>query len=180
MAFNKKGEPLEARKKYQYELMAERMTDSMVERYVTPAMEHGIVTEPMAKGRYEELTGQLIENCGFALHDTIEFCGASPDGLIGNDGLIEIKCPTSTTHIEWKLAGVVPEKHKPQMLLQLAVTGRKCCDFMSFDPRLAEDAQVLIRRFEPSPDEIKEVEDHARRFLGELDELWDRLTIPQA
>lgn len=177
MAFSKKGEPLEARKKYMVELLAERMADQAAGRYVTPAMEWGIVTEPEARAKYEELTGVLVEPCGFALHDTIEFCGASPDGLIGHDGLLEIKCPTTSTHIAWKLEGVVPQMHKPQMLLQLAVTGRKWCDFMSYDPRVPAPVDVLLWRFTPTAEEIAEVEDAARNFLMELDELWEKLTL---
>lgn len=173
MAFSAKGLPLEARKKYMIELIAERMTGQMSSRFVTSAMEWGITTEPAAKMKYEEITGSFIENCGFALHDTIEFCGASPDGLIGNDGLIEIKCPTTSTHIEWILGGEVPEKHKPQMLLQMAVTGRTWCDFMSYDPRVPEPTCVFIRRYVPTLEEIKAVEDAAIKFLEELDLMWE-------
>lgn len=179
LAMTKKGEPLEARKKYQYELIAERMTDRLIDKYVNDAMKHGIATEPYAKAAYEELTGHTVINCGFALHDTIEYCGASPDGLIGVDGLLEIKCPTTITHIEWKLAGVVPEKHKPQMLLQLAVTGRKWCDFMSYDPRLPDPASTLIRRFEPTPEEIAATEESARQFLVEVATLMEQITLKE-
>jgi len=174
MAHNKKGEPLEARKKYQFELIAERMTDTVVDRYVTPAMEHGIVTEPLARARYEETTGLLVDLCGFAMHDDIEYCGASPDGLIGHDGLLEIKCPTTHTHLAYKMAGVPPVQYHPQMILQLLVTDRSWCDFVSFDHRVPESAQLLITRFTPAPEQLAEVEDHARRFLLEVELMWDQ------
>lgn len=176
MAFNKEGEPLEARKKYQYELLAERMTDTLVECYVTNAMQHGIEYEPVARSAYEDFTGNIVTKCGFALHDSIEFCGASPDGLLERErGLIEIKCPNTNTHIEWLLNDVVPEKHKPQMLLQLAVTKMKFVDFITFDPRLPSASQLRVWRYEPSKDDIEMVENHARVFCSELDLMWEML-----
>ena len=95
----------------------------------------------------------------------IEWAGASPDGLIGADGAIEIKCPTSTTHLQWMLAGVVPEQHIYQMLWQMACSGRKWCDFVSFDPRMPEGLRLFIRRFEPAKAEIKAIETQAIEFL---------------
>lgn len=176
MAFSAKGIPLEARRKYMIELIAERMTDTMASRFVNSAMEWGIITEPAAKDTYEQITGQFIENCGFAFHDLIEYCGASPDGLLGHDGLIEIKCPNTETHLKWVLDGVVPDQHKPQMLLQLAVTQRKWCDFMSYDPRLPEPTSIFIKRFEPTAEEITAVEIHAANFLEELELMFDKIT----
>lgn len=174
--FLKGGKESAARRKLKIDLIAERMTDSMTEMYVTPAMQWGIETEGAARDHYEEITGNLVQPCGFALHDDIEFFGASPDGLIGHDGLIEIKCPTSATHIRWKLDGGVPEEHKPQMLAQLAVTKRKWCDFMSYDPRLPDNIKRHLARFEPTPEEIQEAEQSALAFLEELDAMWELLT----
>ena len=173
MSFTKKGDPTEARKKYQFELMAERMTDVMVERYVTPAMQHGIEYESVARNTYEIITGIMVQSCGFALHDEIEYCGASPDGLIGDDGLIEIKCPSTQNYIEWYLSGEIPEKHKPQMLLQLAVTKRKFVDFIAFDPRIPAHNQIFIKRYEPTQEEITKVQAEAIRFLDEIDLMWE-------
>jgi putative phage-type endonuclease len=174
-AICKKGKETEACRKLKINIIAERMTDTMTEVYVNPAMQWGIETEGAARDKYEEITGNLVMPCGFALHDTIEYCGASPDGLIDSDGLLELKCPTSATHIKWKLDGGVPEEHKPQMLLQLAVTGRHYCDFMSFDPRLPENIQVHLVRFEPAPEEIKEAEQQAIEFLESIDAMWELL-----
>lgn len=175
MAFLKGGKETEARRKLKLEVIAERMTDTMQERFVTNAMQWGTDTEPLARSEYEIIMETLVTECGFALHDEIEFLGASPDGLIGHDGLIEIKCPNSTTHLEWKLAGGVPDKHVPQILLQLAVTGREWCDFMSYDPRLPEGVNLHIARFRPTKDEIKAVEQLAVNFLTEVDDLWEKL-----
>jgi len=174
IAFLKGGKEAEARRKYKIELIAERMTDVMVSRFVNDAMQWGIETEPAARARYEEITGELVTLCGFAIHGAIPYFGASPDGLVGEDGLIEIKCPTTTTYTEWMIGGVVPEQHKPQMLAQLAVTGRKWCDFFAFDPRVKHEAhQHFLRRFEPPEEDIAATEEAARKFLAEVDALFD-------
>jgi len=174
VAFLKGGKEAEARKKYKIELIAERMTGTMVSRYVNDAMKWGIAQEPFARARYEELTGELVIQCGFALHSEIQFLGASPDGLVGDDGLVEIKCPTSETYTGWIIGGVVPEQHKPQMLAQLAVTGRKYVDFFAFDPRVkVESHQHFLRRFEPPEEDITATEEAARKFLAEVDALFE-------
>jgi putative phage-type endonuclease len=181
MAFLKGGKEAEARKKYKIELIAERMTDSMVGRYVNPAMEWGLEQEPYAKARYEEVTGDFITPCGFALHSEIPCFGASPDGLIGDYGLVEVKCPTSETYAGWIIGGVVPEQHKPQMTAQLAVTGRRFVDFFAFDPRVkVESHQHFLRRFEPAEEEIAAVEDAARKFLSEVESLFDTVIHQEA
>ncbi len=174
MDFLKGGKESEKRRKLKIEIIAERMTDIMVSRFVNDAMQWGIETEPAARARYEEVTGTLASLCGFALHGDIPFFGASPDGLIDDYGLLEVKCPTTTTYIEWLTGGVVPEQHKPQMLAQLAVTGRKWCDFFAFDPRIkAEQHQHFLRRFEPKEEEILKVEAAAVMFLAEVDALFE-------
>lgn len=176
MDFTKKGESA-ARKKLKIEIIAERMTDSMADHYVSPAMEWGIQQEPHARSRYEEITGTLVQLCGFALHESIPFFGASPDGLIGDDGLIEIKCPTTVTYVDWMTAGCVPEQHKAQMAAQLAVTGRRYVDFFAFDPRIkVESHQHFLRRFEPKPEEIAAVEEAAKVFLAECEILFSQVT----
>lgn len=177
MAFLKGGKEAEARKKYKIELIAERLTDSMVSRFVNDAMQWGTEQEPHARARYEEVTGELVQLCGFAIHGDIPCFGASPDGLIGEDGLIEIKAPTSETYTGWMIGGVVPPQHIPQMLAQLAVTGRRFVDFFAFDPRVKVSThQHFLRRYEPAEGEIAVVEDAARSFLAEVDELFDRVT----
>lgn len=169
MAFLKNGTEAEARRKLKLQILAERLTGRMTETYQTEAMKWGIEQEPNAKAHYEETTGELITNCGFALHDTLDGWGASPDGLLGKHGLLEIKCPATTTHLDYLTTGVVPEKYKPQMLCQLAVTERKWCQFMSYDPRLPEEWCSFVVRYEPSKEELAAVKGHAERFLSEVE-----------
>ena len=176
MAVLKKGGESEARRKYKLQLLAERLSGSAAEFFVTAAMQRGTDQEPIAKERFEEITGLFIQDCGFALHDEIALCGASPDGLIGTDALIEIKNPNTETHLDYLLAGVPPEKYKPQMLLQLAVTKRKFCYFMSHDSRLPPPHDSLIVKFEPAPEEIAAAEETAQQFLAEVDAMWHQLT----
>ena len=175
MAMLKKGGETEARRKYKLQLIAERLTGSAADFYCTAAMQRGIDEEPAAKERFEELTGLFIQDCGFALHDTIDRCGASPDGLIGADALIEIKNPNTETHLEYLLAAEPPDRYKPQMLLQLAVTGRKLCYFMSYDSRLKPPYDALVVKFEPSDEELQSAEDAARQFLAEVEEMQQKL-----
>ena len=170
------GKPLKARSDYAIELVAERMTDSAVGHYVSEDMMWGLEKEPDAKVAYYDVTGRHVLPSGFMLHPTLEFCGATPDGFVGEDGLIEIKCPRTTTHISWMLAGAVPEDHQAQMALQLAVTGRQWCDFVSFDPRVPPRQRVFLRRFEPSREYLDEIEEAARAFLAEVDALFDKVT----
>lgn len=177
MAFLKGGKESEARRKLKISLVAERMTGYATENFVNDAMKWGIEQEAAAKERYEEVTGRLITPCGFALHETIPYLGASPDGLVAPDGLVECKCPTTATFVDWKSAGVVPEQHKPQMLLQLCVTGRAWCDFFAFDPRIQyREHQHFLRRYEPKPEEIAAVEEAAKVFLAEVEQLFEQVT----
>lgn len=169
------GKPLKARSDYAIELVAERMTDAAVDHYVTSDMEWGLEWEAAAKAAYAEVTGRHVLPSGFMLHPTIEYCGATPDGFVGEDGLIEIKCPRTTTHISWILAGVVPEEHQAQMALQIAVSGRQWCDFVSFDPRVQPRQRVFLRRFEPSAEYLAEIEEAARAFLAEVENLFRRV-----
>lgn len=178
-AVTKKGES-ELRRKYKMQLIAERLTNLAAEFYVNSAMQHGIDTEPAARERFEEVTGLIVQECGFALHDSIPFFGASPDGLVGHDELIEIKCPETATHLTYKMAGVPPEKYIPQMLVQLLVTGRKSCWFASFDDRLPAPHDIFIVKFEPTADQLKEAQLMATDFLGETQEMLDDLTTEPA
>jgi hypothetical protein len=171
----KNGEDSAERKNLKIEILCERITGDIVDKFVNNAMSWGIEKEPEAKAAYEAKTGRLITDVGFIDHPRIEFCGASPDGFV-EDGLIEIKCPTTATHVSWILDGGIPEEHKAQMTLQAAVTGRGWVDFVSYDPRMPEPQQLLIRRFYPTPAEIAEIESEAEKFLAEVDALFDTIT----
>jgi hypothetical protein len=164
------------RKNLKVEILAERLTGDIVTKYTTGAMQWGTDTEPAAKAAYELETGRLVTEVGFVDHPTIEFLGASPDGLIGSNGLIEIKCPTTSTHLETIISGEIPVQHYPQMILQAACTGREWVDFVSFDPRVDERFQLFVRRFYPTKEQIAEVEAEAVQFLAEVDAMFEVLS----
>jgi hypothetical protein len=151
------------------------MTGDIVDKYVNGPMQWGREKEPEAKAAYEAKTGRIVQDVGFIDHPTIEFLGASPDGFV-DDGLIEIKCPTTATHVSWILDAGIPDEHKDQMVLQCAVTGRSWVDFVSYDPRMPEAQQLLVRRFYPTAAEIAEIEEEAKKFLQEVDVLFDTIT----
>jgi putative phage-type endonuclease len=175
IAVLKTGKPSESRRKLMFELLAERMTGNAVDHYVTPAMQWGLDNQADAIAAYEAETGELVGPEVFVLHPSIDWLGATPDGLVGSDGLLEIKCPTTPKHLAWVMAGEVPEEHKPQMLCQLACTRRQWVDFVAFDPRVKGPARLFIRRFEPPASEIERIEEGAREFLAELQAMADAL-----
>lgn len=143
---------------------------------MTDAMAWGLEREAEAKAAYEAETGVIVGEAGFYDHPRIDNLGATPDGLVPS-GLIETKCPTTPTFVEWRMAGVVPEEHKPQMIVQLACTGRAWCDFVAFDPRIKNPAhRLFIRRFEPTAEDIAKVEAAAEQFLSELDAMFEAFT----
>lgn len=175
IAVLKNGKPSEARRKLMFDLLAERMTGNAVDHFVTPAMQWGIDQQAAATAAYEAETGELVGPEVFVLHPSIDWFGATPDGLVGSDGLIEIKCPTTPKFLAWRIAGEVPEEHRPQMLAQLACTGRRWVDFAAFDPRVQKGPQLFIRRFQPERAEIERIEAGARDFLAELDAMEKQL-----
>ncbi len=176
MAMLKSGKPSESRNKLMIELLAERMTGDAAPHFVNDAMRWGIEQEPMAKSAFEATTGNLLDACGFVLHPSIEHFGASPDAFLDADAVVEFKCPTTTTHIGWLLAGVVPEQHKPQILAQLACTERAHAIFVSFDPRMPAARQLFIKEWTPTLAEIEAVETAAREFLADLDRMFEQFT----
>jgi putative phage-type endonuclease len=174
--FRKDGKPGAKRIQYMKELVAERMTGNSVHHYVNQAMADGIEREPFARELYEETSGNTIVLCGFFQHPTIEFAGASPDGLIDQDGLIEIKCPTAPTFVDWLITGNVPDEHLAQMTFQLACTRRRYVDFVAYNPEMIDGTKRLfVRRFEPNAGLIATLEDSVREFLAEVDGLFDQV-----
>jgi hypothetical protein len=121
--------------------------------------------EPVARAAYEAHTGTFVTQTGFWLHPEIPFFGASPDGLVGDDGLIEIKCPKTPNHLRYRSEGKVPTKYKRQMTCQILCTGRKWVDFVSFDNRVRESKQLFIVRFKPTQKEIDDILTSVRAFL---------------
>lgn len=175
MAILNSGKPSEARNKLMIEILAERMTGDAMPHYVNDAMRWGAETELLAKEAYQTASGNLLDACGFILHPSIEYFGASPDAMLDDDAVVEFKCPTSTTHIGWLLAGVMPDQHKPQVLAQLACTQRTRAVFVSFDPRMPANRQLFIKEWTPTAAEIEAVETAAREFLRELDAMFQQL-----
>lgn len=164
-----------SRANYMAELLCERLTGQAGERFTNAAMQWGTDMEPQARAAYEFMTGRSVSEVGFIDHPSIVMAGASPDGLVGDDGLVEIKCPNTATHIETLLSETVPAKYRTQMLWQMACTGRAWCDFVSFDPRLPADIQIWIMRVEPKAGEIEDMEAAVKEFLAELVDKIDRL-----
>jgi predicted phage-related endonuclease len=173
MDYLKDGKTSSAKRvKLMQDLLAERLTGDSMPHYVSEAMEHGIEYEDEAADVFVELTGRDLRPSRFYEHPTIENFGATPDREL-DDGLVEVKCPTTPKFICWRLAGGVPQEHVPQMLAQLACTGKKWCGFLAYDPRIREASKRLfMAKFEPSAEQIAAVEDAARIFLNELDAMF--------
>ena len=157
-----------ARANYRIELVAERLTGKSTPGFTSAAMQWGVDCEPMARSAYETETGLIVTEVGFVDHPTIAMTGASPDGLVGDDGLIEIKCPDTKTHIETLTSKQVPPKYIPQMQWQMACTGRAWVDFVSFDPRLPEHLMLEIIRVDRDQSLIDKYSEAVNRFLADV------------
>ena len=158
-----------SRDNYMAQLVCERLTGQREEFFTSAAMQHGTDTEPLARAAYESLKDVLVDEVGFVPHPSIIMAGASPDGLVGDDGLLEIKCPNTATHIETLLSQTVPSKYNTQMQFQMACTGRSWCDFVSFDNRLPAELQLFVKRVPRDNMYIRLMEEEIVKFLNELD-----------
>lgn len=164
-----------SRDNYMAQLIVERMTGKPVESFSNAAMEWGTAQEPFARAAYEVAKSVMVEEVGFVQHPSIEQAGASPDGLVGDDGLVEIKCPNTATHIETLLSQSVPAKYIPQIQWQLACTNRSWCDFVSFDSRMPEGAQLFVKQVAIDRDYIAQMEQEVNKFLSEVDQKLSQL-----
>lgn len=164
-----KSGPAASRANYMAQLIAERLTGSPGETFTNAAMAWGTEKEPEARNAYAFLTGAAVQEVGFIAHPSIPMTGASPDGLVGEEGLVEIKAPNTATHIETLLRGTIPEKYATQMLWQMACTGRAYCDFVSYDPRLPVEMATFIKRMERDDSRVGELEAEVVAFLAEID-----------
>lgn len=162
-----------SRANYMTELVIERF-GVLNDSFTNDAMQWGTETEPLARIEYEKCNLVTVDQIDFVPHPRIEMAGASPDGIVG-DGLLEIKCPNSKTHFEYLLAGVVPEKYKPQMAWQMACTGAQWVDFVSYDPRVPEGLQYFQIRYERDDNYIAELETEVIKFLEEVYTLYIQL-----
>lgn len=157
-------------------LVAERLTGIPQDGFSNAAMQWGNEQEPFARAAYEIHSGNLVDQTGLVMHPSIPYAGASPDGLIDDCGLVEIKCPNTATHIEYLLSGTTPKKYQPQMMWQMECTGRQWCDFVSFDPRMPEHLQLFVVRFERDEERLNDLRKEAIAFLAEVDALILQLT----
>lgn len=158
-----------SRKNYAADLVAERMTGVQSEGFMSPEMKWGKETEPEARLAYELSTGFDVVSAAFVDHPTISMSGASPDGLVGDDGLVEIKCPNTATHIDTLLSKAIPSEYILQMQWQMDCTGRKWCDFVSYDPRMPQHLRLFVSRLTRDDKLIAEVRAEAVVFLREID-----------
>ena len=162
------------RANYMADLVVERLTGQKASSFSNAAMEWGTEQEPYARAAYSAKTGIMVEEVGFIDHPAVAMSGASPDGF-AEEGLIEVKCPNTATHLEYVLAELPPLKYFTQMQWQMACTNRPWCDFVSFDPRLPERLQLLVVRVPRDDDYIKMLEQEVTIFLQELDDKLNKL-----
>lgn len=169
----KTGKPAQARQTYAIQLVAERLTGQPTPHFTTAAMQWGIDNEPAARIEYAWKRDVEVEEVGFIRHASI-MAGASPDGLVGSEGAVEFKCPSSQRHLETWLGGM-PEEHMPQVQGQLWITGRVWCDFVSFDPRMPKELALYVQRVERDDIFIANLDLEVRQFLAEVDDLERQL-----
>lgn len=175
VATTKSGGYGAGRKNYMAELIGERLTGTPAEQYVSAAMAEGSRREPAARFNYALKTGFEIEEVGFVNHPRIAMAGCSPDGLVGNDGLVEIKCPNLATHIDTLLSEKIDAGYMDQMQFQMACTGRAWVDFVSYDDRLPEEMQMSILRVMRDNKRIEKLELEVTQFLIDVDATVDLL-----
>lgn len=173
MAITKSGYST-SRANYRAQLVVERLTGTVEPSFCSPAMQHGIDTEAEAREAYRQHMLCAVEEIGFVEHPSL-FAGASPDGLIADNGLVEIKCPITATHIDTLLSASVPDKYAKQMQFQMACTGRAWCDFVSYDNRLPESMRLFVQRVTRDDGAIAKIEAEVASFLDEIDEMVARL-----
>ncbi len=164
-----KGLPSKQKDKYLWRLAGERVTRVSEEGYKNATMDRGNILEAEARETYEFITGKTVTEVGFCL---AEGYGASPDGLVDDDGMLEIKCPIISTHVSYLLKGVMPIDYVQQVQGQLLVTGRKWCDFMSYFPSL----RPLIIRIYPDKDFQEALKKELVSFCNELDKVVEKIS----
>lgn len=182
MAQGKGGKESASRADYRFEIVLERLTGKPEDdTFVSNEMKRGTEMEPYARASYQVEMDLIVHQVGMVIHPNDDRCAASPDGMINWDGenapegLVEIKAPKQKNHLAYILAGGVPSEYQPQMFWQMAVTGARWNDFVSFDPRFPEHLQLYICRLERDEARIKEIESEVARFLDECDCLYNQL-----
>jgi putative phage-type endonuclease len=165
-----------SRQNYLAELVLERMTGRRQESFTNAAMQRGTEMEPVARAAYEAMSGEIVEEVGLILHPRLQMSGASPDGVINTDGLLEIKVPNSATHMNTLLTGKPDGKYVTQMQWQMSCTGRRWCDFVSYDDRFPAHLQLFVTRIQRDDKLIAELEFEVEQFLIEVDQMVERLS----
>lgn len=165
-----------SRQNYMDQLIDEIITGQSQPGFTNAAMQWGIDTEPQARSAYELITGNEVQEVGFITHPRIVDAGASPDGLVDDDGMLEIKCPNTKTHREFLLTEKIPKRYMLQMQWQMACAGRAWCDFVSFDPRLLDGSlHCKVVRVDACSDTIADIEQEVEQFLIELGDVVKRI-----
>ena len=164
-----------SRETYMTQLVLERITNTQTAFFSNAAMQWGTDQEPLARAAYEAALDVLVDEEGFVPHPTIEMAGASPDGLVDADGLVEIKCPNSATHKKTLLSRKADSQYVNQMMWQMACTGRMWCDFVSYDPRFPEHLQLFVTRVFRDDTLIAQLESEVTTFLAEVNEEIEKL-----
>ena len=161
---------------YRAQIVAEILTGQPQESgFTNAAMQWGTEQEKFARAEYEMFCAWTVDEVGLVIHPTIEQGAASPDGLVSTDGLVEIKCPKTSTHLQTLVDKKQPRQYENQMLWQMACTGRQWCDFVSYDPRLPEDLQLFVHRFDRDQERIDAIEAAVKQFLTEVNEMIDKI-----
>lgn len=175
-----KGGYSASRANYAAQLICERLTGERVETFTNAAMQWGTDCEPQARAAYSFFRDVEVEEVGFIDHPALILTGASPDGLVGADGMVEIKCPITATHIETLRTETIASKYLDQMQWQMACTGRQWCDFVSFDPRVPEWMQIFVKRVPRDDERIATLEAEVATFIQEVDRAVDELKAKYA
>ncbi len=178
-----KGLPTSKYEDYKTKLMTERLIEEISQSYTTPAMQWGIAYEENALREYEFIYDAEVTRCGFIPHPKMKMAGASPDGLIGEDGLIEVKCPQSTTHLRFFMYDEIKPEYIAQMQFQMACTGRKWCDFISYNPNFVGKSTGLrmkVKRVLRDEKHIEEINKAVEIFLGEIEQEMQKILAKAA
>lgn len=169
-----------SRANYAAELIAERLTGQRTEKYTNEAMQWGTDNEAQARSVYELMTDFSVTKVGLVLHPTIDMACASPDGLVGDEGMVEIKCPLTATHIDTLLTETIDGRYIKQTQWQMACCNRQWCDFVSFDPRLPEDLRLYVQRIERDEGVCAALAENVAAFCAEADALMERVAESRA
>lgn len=161
---------------YRAQLVCERLTGMQTETFKSAAMQQGNDVEPQARAVYSLATGQTVEEVGFVEHPSLASCGASPDGHVGDEGMVQIKCPEPKTHIKFLMGGAVPRLYAYQMQWEMACAGRKWNDFVSFNADLPDEMRLFIQKHPRNDTLISEMERASVVFLAEVDAMCSELT----